>query len=575
MPEDASSPCVAELQAQLAQLQDELRRIRAGEHGARVSRGEGCGHAFPKPGVDVESSRFRSEIVSQVSDAVVAVDIDGRVTFFNAAAERQYGVDESAALGRLREEIYQLRWNDPQDELAAHRALRTVGEWRGELRHAVIATGHAHPVESSVTVLRCAAGEKVGLLAVVRNITDRKRVEEALLQADRRKDEFLAALAHELRSPLAPIRTGLELIRRAGDRPDVVGKVHAMMDRQLSHLVRLVDDLMDVSRITLGRIELRRAAVDLRTVVESAVETSRPLIDEMEHQLELELPQEAVVVHADLTRLAQVFSNLLNNAARYTPRGGRIVLSAGTSVAGTSTARMGPAEGPAVVVRVRDNGIGIPPAMLPRIFEIFTQVDRSGDRSQSGLGIGLSLVKRLVDMHGGRIVASSGGPGAGSEFTVLLPLAQAGAGADLGRSHSDAALATGRALRILVVDDNRDGADSMAMMLRVQGDEVLTAYDGREALAVAEQLRPDLVLLDLGLPVLDGIDTCRQLRARAGGDEMMIVAQTGWGQDEDRRRTREAGFDHHIVKPGDPAVLFELLDGLRRGGRRPPCGTGP
>lgn len=509
-------------------------------------------------GVDVDSSRFRSEIVSHVSDAVVAIDTEGRITFFNAAAERQYGISESQALGRMRDDVYRLRWNHPDDRAAAHRALRATGEWRGELMHEGVSTGRAHPVESSVTVLRSAEGAEAGLLAVVRDITDRKRVEEALLQADRRKDEFLAALAHELRSPLAPIRTGLELIRRAGDQPDVVGRVHAMMDRQLLHLVRLVDDLMDVSRITLGRIELRKAPVDLLTVVDSAVETSRPLIDEMAHQLEMELPAAPVVVEADLTRLAQVFSNLLNNAARYTPRGGRIVLSVGST---------GAAAGMEAAVRIRDNGIGIPQAMLPSIFEIFTQVDRSGDRSQGGLGIGLSLVKRLVEMHGGRIVADSQGPGMGSEFTVLLPLSAAAAAEAAAPARSDAAPASGRVLRILVVDDNRDGAESMAMMLRVSADEVLTAYDGREALAIAARFRPDLVLLDLGLPVLDGLETCRQLRARPGGDAMLIVAQTGWGQDEDRRRTREAGFDHHIVKPGDPALLFEWLEELRRGGR--------
>jgi signal transduction histidine kinase len=379
------------------------------------------------------------------------------------------------------------------------------------------------------------------------DLVDRFRYEQALKDADRRKDEFLATLAHELRNPLAPLRNGLQLMHTASGDANLVDQARMMMDRQLTQLVRLVDDLMDVSRISRGKIELRREKIDLAAAVNSAIEASTPLIEDMAHTLTVTLPARPAVVDADLTRLAQVFLNLLNNAAKYTDRGGRISLTAER-------------HGSDAVVSVRDTGIGIPAANLATLFEMFSQVESSLSRSQGGLGIGLCLVKSLVEMHGGRIEARSDGPGLGSEFVVRLPMVVEAGQPDLSeRNAGDVARSS---LRILIVDDNRDGADSLSMMLKIMGNTTRTAYDGFAALAAAEEFRPDVILLDIGLPRLNGCETCRRIRQQPSGDSMIIIAQTGWGHDEDRQRTHDAGFDHHMVKPVDPQALMKLLAGL-------------
>ncbi|MBC7897937.1 MAG: PAS domain S-box protein, partial [Cytophagaceae bacterium] len=390
-------------------------------------------------------------------------------------------------------------------------------------------------------------GHVRGAVASVLDVTDRKRAEEALREADRRKDEFLATLSHELRNPLAPLLNGLHLMRMATDDAATMDRARTMMERQLAQLVRLVDDLLDVSRISQGKLELRKARVDLASVLNSAVETSRFLIDEMGHTLEVTMPDEPVYLDADLTRLAQVFMNLLNNAAKYSDRGGRIRL----------VAKRVERE---IVVSVRDTGIGIAADQLPQIFEVFSQVTRSLERSRGGLGIGLSLVRRLLQMHGGTIEARSEGPGHGSEFVVRLPV-EVQAPAPPARvlpelEHPDASF------RILVVDDNRDSADSLSMMLGILGNKTQTAYDGEEAARAAAAFQPHVILLDIGLPKLNGYETCRRIREQPGGRDVVIVAQTGWGQEEDRKRSREAGFDHHMVKPIDPSALVALLSGL-------------
>ena len=382
-----------------------------------------------------------------------------------------------------------------------------------------------------------------------RDITERKRQAEALQEADRRKDEFLATLAHELRNPLASIRNGLQLMRLTGAGGEALEPTRAMMDRQLTQLVRLVDDLMDVSRITRGKIELRKERIQLATVIDSAVETSRPLIQKMDHELTVALPAQPVEMDADLIRLAQVFSNLLNNSAKYSDRGGHIWL----------TAERAASE---VVISVKDAGLGIAADQLPRIFELFTQVDRSLDKAQGGLGIGLSLVKGLVEMHGGSIEARSEGLGHGSEFAVRLPIVvEATAPRTSGNDTGTAAPPT--LLRVLVVDDNQDGADSLTLILRLMGNDVCTAYDGRAAVNLATEFRPDVVLLDIGLPSLNGYEACQRIREQPWGKDIVIVAATGWGQEEDRRRSQEAGFDHHMVKPVDPQALMKLLAGLQ------------
>jgi signal transduction histidine kinase/ActR/RegA family two-component response regulator len=364
----------------------------------------------------------------------------------------------------------------------------------------------------------------------------------ALQDADRRKDEFLATLAHELRNPLAPVRNSLHILRLAGGEDPTVARVRAVMERQVDHLVRLVDDLMEVSRITRGKIELRRERTDLARVLRTAIETSQPLLDGAGHVLAVELPPGPLPLDADPVRLAQVFSNLFNNAAKYAEHPGRIRVRATR-------------EGGQVAVSVCDEGIGIEPEMLAHVFEMFTQVDGTHRRSQGGLGIGLTLVRSLVQLHGGSVTAHSDGIGKGSEFVVRLPLATGAAAQATPREPPPAPVP----LRVLVVDDNRDAADSLGVLLGFLGYSVEVAHDGNDALRAAERFHPALVLLDLGMPEMDGYEVARRLRAQPRWRDLVLVALTGWGQEEDRQRSHEAGFDHHLVKPTDLDALQQLF----------------
>jgi signal transduction histidine kinase/ActR/RegA family two-component response regulator len=381
------------------------------------------------------------------------------------------------------------------------------------------------------------------------DLIENKQAEEALREADRRKDEFLAILAHELRNPLAPLRTGLQVMKLARNDATAVEQSRTMMERQLDQMVRLIDDLMDLSRISRGKIVLQMTRVLLATVVRNAVETSRPLIETAGHDLTLDVPDEPIYVNADATRLSQVFANLLNNAAKYTDRGGRIRLAFER-------------QGSDAVISVEDNGVGIPAPMLPKVFDMFTQVDHSLEKAQGGLGIGLNIVKRLVEMHGGTIQAQSGGHGAGSTFTVRLPVVLSLASEPSADGAAVKAAPVARR-RILVVDDNRDAAVSLAMMLNIMGNETQAAHDGLEALGVAAAFRPDVILLDIGMPKLNGYDTARRMRREPWGKAVVLVALTGWGQEEDKHRSQEAGFDLHLVKPVEPAALEQLLAGLK------------
>ncbi len=376
----------------------------------------------------------------------------------------------------------------------------------------------------------------------------RRRVAQ-LADMDRRKDEFLATLAHELRNPLAPIRNSLHVLRLSGSTGPAAERLHEMIERQVSHLVRLVDDLLEVSRITRGKIDLRRERLDLATVLRSAVETSRPLIEVARHRLTLTLPPEPLILEAYPVRLSQVIANLLNNAAKYTEEGGQIWL----------TAR---AEGDEAVVSVRDTGLGIPAEMLPRVFDMFAQVDRTLNRSQGGLGIGLTLARTLVEMHGGRVEAHSGGPGQGSEFTVRLPLAPPAPGAAKGPSPGAVAPPPLAPQRVLVVDDNRDVADSLALLLTFLGADAHVVYDGPSALEAVRFYRPAAVFVDIGMPGMDGHEVARRLRQSCGSDDPVLIALTGWGQEEDRRRSKAAGFDHHLVKPANAEAVQALLASL-------------
>ncbi|HKP30403.1 MAG TPA: ATP-binding protein, partial [Gemmatimonadales bacterium] len=397
----------------------------------------------------------------------------------------------------------------------------------------------------SVWQSRVALESKV--LERTRAVEDLKASEEALRVADRRKDEFLATLAHELRNPLAPIRNAAQVIKlKKPDDPDLQMS-RDVIERQVAQMSLLLDDLLDLSRISHNRLELRVERVDLRTLLKSAIETSRPLIDAGGHELTIILPSGPVEVEADPVRLAQVFANLLNNSAKYSAGKGHIRLA---------TER----HGDSVTITVSDDGIGITPDALPHIWDMFTQARPALNQSRSGLGIGLSLVKGLIDLHGGSVTAESDGAGRGSTFSVTLPVA-AGATADDNVSAPSPEVAVTSIRRILVADDIADNLDSMSLLLGLMGHKVWAAQDGAEAFALAEVHRPELVLLDLGMPRMDGYEACRRIREQPWSRDMMIVAVTGWGQKEDRRRTEEAGFDHHIVKPVDAAAVVSLLEG--------------
>jgi signal transduction histidine kinase len=404
------------------------------------------------------------------------------------------------------------------------------------------ALAHANPFHDE-------SGAVVGAVNVLVDITERKQAEDAVREADRRKSEFLATLAHELRNPLAPIRNGLQIIRLANHDEAAVQVARAMMERQVAHMVRLIDDLLDLSRITNGKIELRKERIELAAAVQDAVEAVRPCMEASGHELTITLPTKPVYVDGDRTRLAQIFANLLNNSAKFTEQGGHIRLTVEW-------------QGSDVVVSVKDNGIGIPADMLPQIFNMFTQVDRSLDRSQGGLGIGLSLVRGLVEMHGGRVEAHSAGLGAGSEFIVRLPVMLSQVRRSGKKDRESDEINAGSVRRILIVDDYEDSAICLGLMLKIMGHETLTAHDGLEAVEAAATFRPDVMLLDIGLPKMNGYEVCRRIREQPWGERMVLIALSGWGQEEDKLRSKEAGFNFHMVKPVDPAALEKLLAGL-------------
>jgi PAS domain S-box-containing protein len=482
--------------------------------------------------------RFRTVVETQ-SEMVCRFRLDGTLLFVNSAYARASGATPEAMVGRNfwdlipegeRDNVRRMleRLTPQAPEVRIENRFETAAATRWTLW-----TNRALAFDAGGRVLEA---QSTGI-----DITERKRAEEALRQADRQKDEFIATLAHELRNPLAPIRNGLHLLRLSGNADAAAAPIHEMMERQVGHLVRLTDDLLEMSRITRGVLELRRERVQLAAVARSAVETTEPQIRAGGHRLAIELPPEPLWVEGDPVRLAQILANLLNNAARYTDKGGAIWL----------TARR---EAHAAVVSVRDSGAGIAPGDLERVFEMFSRGERS-----SGLGIGLALARRLAGMHGGTLQAASEGPGKGTEFTLRLPLAPED-GKTSAPPLSETTLLPPK--RILVVDDNRDAADSLGMLLKFLGADVQVAHGGREALEAFEAYRPSIVLLDLGMPEMDGYQVACAIRSRADGARVPIVALTGWGQEEDRRRSREAGFDHHLIKPADIGALRALLVSL-------------
>ena len=410
-------------------------------------------------------------------------------------------------------------------------------------------------VDEIMTAIHNEQGQLMGFTKISRDITGRKRMEESLRQADQRKDEFLAMLAHELRNPMATIRSGLQILSLTAGVEEMIDSAVAMMNRQTDHLVRLVDDLLDVSRISRGKIDLRKERVNLVELVSQAAESIRPLYQERGRSLHVTLPTSPIYLEGDATRLSQVVTNLLTNGVRYTGYRGEVwlTLEDGPTLGG-------PTGEPEAILQVRDNGIGLAADQLSAIFELFVQVDNSLARSQGGLGLGLTLVKRLVEMHGGRVEATSEGIGKGSTFRVHLPIL-----AMISKSSSQSAGRTAEQPtrhRILVIDDNPDAAMTLGMLLKLKGYEVHTRNGGRAGLEAAEALSPTAILLDIGMPDLDGYATCRLLREQSWGQDVVVIALSGYGQEEDKQRTQEAGFDGHLVKPVDMGVLIELLTRL-------------
>ncbi|HEU0202274.1 MAG TPA: PAS domain S-box protein [Burkholderiaceae bacterium] len=493
--------------------------------------------------------RMRS-VVNHVVDGIITIDAQGNVESFNPAAEKLFGYWREEVIGRnvrmLMPEPYHAEHDGYIRNYLASGQAKIIGigrEVTGRRKD-----GSTFPMDLAVSEFHIAARRY--FTGIVRDITERKRLQDELKQrlvdlaeADRQKNDFLAMLSHELRNPLAPLRNALYLLKTQSGDPETA-EVHGMMERQLQQLVRLVDDLLDVSRIIRGKIELRKERIDLAQAVQRAAETAKPVIDAHGHVLNLAIPERPIHVVGDMIRLAQVVSNLLTNAAKYSRVAAPIDLILRR-------------EGEQAVIVVKDRGIGIPPALLPRVFDLFVQGEHALARSQGGLGIGLTLVKRLVEMHDGTVSAASAGDGQGSEFQIRMPaLTEEAQGAARAAPPTAQALA-GR--RVLVVDDNIDAAESIARILRLFGHEVQCQYDGPSALAAVPAYRPDIIVLDIGLPGMDGYQVARELRAMKGLGRVQILAITGYGQEDDRRRSREAGFDQHLTKPVDPALLESIV----------------
>jgi len=482
-------------------------------------------------------------------------DPQTRVAYFSDESRDLFGLLESgpAAQDEWKRNIY------PKD-LPAVCAMLEEG---AAVRATEVEYRYSHPKRGERWIYAKAglvdhAGHR-HVVGISLDVTERRQAEETLKDVNRRKDEFLAMLAHELRNPLAPIRNAAQLLNVHSEGNPEIEWARAVIERQTKHLVRLVDDLLDVSRMVRGQITLQRKPVELAEVVQAAVETSRPLIRLRKHHLTVQLPEQPVLLEADLTRLAQVITNLLNNSAKYTDDGGQIRLDATV-------------ENGIMALRVRDTGLGVDPELLPHVFDLFTQADRTPDRSEGGLGIGLTLVKRLVELHGGTVEARSEGLGSGAEFIVRLPVLAAqtkhepAANVMSGRVPV-VAPADARNLRILVVDDNVDAADSIAMLLNMEGHDTRAVNTARAALLAVPEFQPEVVLLDIGLPEMDGYEVARRLRAQNGKHRMRLVAVTGYGQPADRRRAQAAGFDEHMVKPVEPAALQDFLRGVQAEGR--------
>ncbi len=491
--------------------------------------------------------RYR-RLFETAKDGVLILDSEtGRITDANPFMSELLGYSHAHFLDK---ELWEIGlFSDKSANEAAVRTLQQNGYIRYE--HLPLETNRGLRVEVEVVANAYREDRHSVIQCNIRDITERSRLEKlmqeqavALADLHRRKDEFLAMLGHELRNPLAPITNAVQLLRLQKNKGKLQNKACTIIERQVGQLTRLVDDLLEVSRITTGKIHLQQERITLNGIVDRAIETTRPLIDQRGHELTVSLSPQPIWLYADAARLEQVVVNLLTNAAKYTADGGHISLAVQQ-------------EGDEAVLRVRDTGVGITPELLPHIFELFTQAERSLDRSQAGLGIGLCLVQRLVEMHGGRVEADSA-LGRGSEFVVRLPVSVT-APTTPPSTFKDSAEPAGPSLRVLVVDDNVDAAQSLGLLLEESGHDVRTAYDGPTALAAALEYRPNVVLLDIGLPGIDGFEVARRLRQQPELSTVVLVAMTGYGQTADKKRSLEAGFDHHLVKPANFGKVLQIL----------------
>ncbi len=490
--------------------------------------------------------RFR-QMAESINEVFWMADPDvTQMVYISPAYERVWGQTCRSLYERPLSFLDRIHPDDRERVRRAALERHARGESTDEEYRLVMADGSIRWVRDRGFPIKDDKGRVFRKAGIAEDITEKKHAEEALKQADRRKDEFLATLAHELRNPLAPVRNAVELMRQADGDRHVMEEARLIMERQLGHMVRLIDDLLDISRVNNGKLQLHFERVELATAVHSAVEATRPLIEASGHELTVNLPRESVDLNADATRLSQIISNLLNNAAKYTEKGGHIWLSAERN------------DG-RVAISVRDTGIGLAPEHLSHIFEMFSQVSPALERSQGGLGIGLALVRGLTELHHGTIEAHSSGPGMGSEFIVRLPVLDVRPAASPADAQPEEKPVAGSKHRILVVDDNVDSAQSLGLLLSRLGHEIQLAHDGLEAVQAAGVFHPQVVLLDIGLPKMNGYEAARRIRERPSEAKVTIIALTGWGQEKDKQLASEAGFDHHLTKPVEPAALNKLL----------------
>jgi len=566
------APMVSSLQADIDRIQQRLRNVidaHAKDRGSLVDANDQLQSTNQELKFILEQLEWSKEEVQAANEELTTLDLENRRRvgelgqlsgdlrhLLESTGIAMLFLDRALRIVRFTpqlSEVFNVREVDigrPVADIASRLDYDDlVDDARRTLEHVTMVDREVHGKSGKwyltrMLPYRAPLNQLEGVVLTFVDITDRKRAEQRLRDADRRKDEFLALLAHELRNPLAPIVTGIELLRQSRDNPQLLEQVTATMARQARQLVRLVDDLLELSRVSGGRLRLRKARVLLRDVVRDAVASVRPLMDRQGHELSVTLPDVPIELEADGARLTQVISNLLNNAARYTPDGGRIALEAAR-------------DGREAIVTVTDNGVGIPAPMLTRIFEMFYQGDEARQVRGGGLGIGLTLARSLVEMHGGTIAASSVGPNRGSEFKIRLPIADP---PEVGDAVPSAASAPLGGHRVLIVDDNTDAARTLGMLVESLGrNEVHVAYNGGDALRIAEERKPDIVLLDLKMPGMDGYEVARRLRSESWGRDLMLVALTGWALEDHKRRSQDAGFDRHLTKPADIASLEAVL----------------